>query len=440
MTPFWSDGQTHIYLGDVLATLREMPDESVHMVCCSPPYWGLRDYGTATWEGGAEGCGHIEIRGGNGEKSAKQVSSAGTQGYAYRDTCGKCGARRIDQQLGLEPTPEAHVAAMVEVFREVRRVLRSDGTAWVNYGDSYANDTKWGGSTGGKHVSALHGDTGIGRQKTVTGLKPKDLVGMPWRVAFALQADGWWLRSDIIWAKPNPMPESVTDRPTKAHEYVFLLTKSARYFYDADAVREEHAEASLARYENGGAGANGKPYAMQQSPRGNPAGRNSRSVWTIATEPYAAAHFATFPTELPRRCILAGTSERGVCSDCGAPWERVTETPQYPKELRAKPGDPGVKVGYGNPEVNTTGSGAKMQAWRNENPPQTVAWRPTCTHEAPTVPAIVLDPFLGSGTTAWVAKTLGRRAVGIELNPEYAALAVKRNQQMAMMETGAAWA
>jgi hypothetical protein len=189
VTPYYADPWLTVYEGDCRVVLASLPAESVHTVLTSPPYWGLRDYGSPG-------------------------------------------------QLGLEPTPEEYVANMVAVFREVRRVLRADGTLWLNLGDSYANDTKWGGSSGGKHVAALHGQTGIGRQKVTTGLKAKDLVGIPWRVAFALQADGWYLRSDIIWAKPNPMPESVTDRPTKAHEYLFLLSKSARYYYDADAVRE----------------------------------------------------------------------------------------------------------------------------------------------------------------------------------------------------------
>lgn len=174
---------------DVMDGLRQLPDESVHCVVTSPPYWGLRDYG-------------------------------------------------VDGQIGLEETPQAFVDRMVDVFREVRRVLREDGTCWVNLGDSYANDGKWGGATSGKHVASLHGNTGIGRGKKTTGLKSKDLVGIPWRVALALQADGWWLRRDIIWHKPNPMPESATDRCTTAHEYLFHLTKSADYFYDADAVAE----------------------------------------------------------------------------------------------------------------------------------------------------------------------------------------------------------
>jgi hypothetical protein len=207
--------------------------------------------------------------------------------------CAKCGAKRIDSQIGLEKTPAAYVAQIVAAMREVWRVLRDDGTLWLNLGDSYANDTKWGGSTGGKHVSALHGEP-VGRGKRETGLKAKDLLGIPWRVAFALQDDGWYLRSDIIWAKPNPMPESVTDRPTKAHEYVFLLAKQPRYFYDAEAIAEPSG------------GANGSSFVSEYDRETKPglgmgerkesATRNARSVWQIATQPYSGAHFATTTT------------------------------------------------------------------------------------------------------------------------------------------------
>jgi DNA modification methylase len=299
--------------GDALTRLREMPDASVQCVVTSPPYWGLRCYG-------------------------------------------------VEGQLGLEPTPELYVAKMVEVFREVRRVLRDDGTCFLNLGDSYANDTKWGGASGGKHVVALHGKTGIGRQKVCTGLKPKDLVGIPWRLAFALQADGWYLRADIIWAKGlsfcpsysgSVMPESVTDRPTKGHEYLFLLTKSKSYYYDAEAVRErsspdmEH-RASRGHTRGGTKVATERNDAETLRPEQiTAAGRNLRSVWAINPEPYSEAHFATFPQALVEPCIKAGT--------------KIDDT--------------------------------------------------------------VLDPFCGSGTTGIVALRLGREFIGIELNPEYVEMA-----------------
>lgn len=324
---------TRILIGDVRDRLRELADESVHCVVTSPPYFGLRDYGMAG-------------------------------------------------QIGLEASPEAFVDTLVSVFREVRRVLRSDGTLWLNLGDSYANDGKWGGSTGGKHVSALHGDSGIGRRKLSTGLKPKDLIGIPWRVAFALQADGWWLRQDIIWSKPNPMPESVTDRCTKAHEYLFLLSKAAAYFFDAEAIAEPLSAASVTRLAqdvDGQTGSHRVPGKMNgamkavrsqklaaraiarsgvqsggvaQSTLGQDAvgHRNRRSVWTIATQPFSEAHFATFPPGLVEPCILAGCTADGT----------------------------------------------------------------------------VLDPFFGAGTTGLVAERLGRNCIGIELNPAYAEIARRR--------------
>lgn len=321
-----------ILVGDVREKLAELPAGSVQTCVTSPPYWGLRDYGH-------------------------------------------------EGQIGLEPTPDAYVAAMVEVFRGVWRVLRDDATLWLNLGDSYANDTKWGGSSGGKHVSALHGNSGVGRGKRATGLKPKDLVGIPWTVAFALRADGWYLRSDIIWSKPNPMPESVQDRPTKAHEYIFLLTKQERYVYDAAAIREPQKEVSIARVERANTGTHapgqtphrgiaGPRERRTDKPRGHgrrhagfndrwdamekdqqqEAGANKRSVWTVATQPYPDAHFATYPEALITPCILAGS----------------------------RPGD------------------------------------------------TVLDPFTGSGTTGAVAVAHGRHFVGCELNPAYVTLARRR--------------
>jgi len=299
--------------GDALEQLQSLESKSVQCCVTSPPYWGLRDYGATS-------------------------------------------------QLGLEPTPEAYVVNMVAMFREVGRVLRDDGTLWLNLGDSYAGSGTYQNSRPGNPInnSRASNRNGCG---SVPGLKPKDLCGIPWRLAFALQADGWYLRSDIIWHKPNPMPESVTDRPTKSHEYIFLLTKSSRYFWDAEAIREPLSEVSLqqieyfkkngarneqsdkvfdvSRRDSGGAlntkGCGSRGSAMDL------AGRNKRSVWTIPTQPYADAHFATFPEELPKLCILAGS--------------KLDDT--------------------------------------------------------------VLDPFAGSGTTGKVAIELGRRAILIELNPDY---------------------
>jgi DNA modification methylase len=326
MTQTW-----HFLTGDVRERLTELPDASVQCCVTSPPYWGLRDYG-------------------------------------------------IDGQLGLEPTPDAYVQSMVEVFRDVRRVLRDDGTLWMNIGDSYAGSGPSGasyqsettkrreagnGMDGAFRVSKKLAERGLSyaNKKPVAppGLKSKDLVGIPWRVAFALQADGWYLRSDIIWNKPNPMPESVTDRPTKSHEYVFLLTKSARYYYDAEAIREEGKDwttggpgVGIKETQHYGVGNGGnaglKGIAARYKTGEQAAGRNCRSVWTLTTQPYPDAHFATFPEALPERCITAGT----------------------------KLGD------------------------------------------------TVLDPFAGSGTTGQVAVQLGRSFIGIELNAAYADLARTR--------------
>jgi len=324
------------------------------------------------------------------------------------------------------------VQHIVEVFREVRWVLRKDGTVWLNLGDSYANDTKWGGSTGGKHAKGLHGQTGVGRQKVSTGVKPKDLVGVPWRVAFALQADGWWLRSDIIWSKPNPMPESVTDRPTRSHEYVFLLTKSARYFYDAEAIREPQSEGTFERYgreanrgtiptfnKSGGSDRKNESFAAATSQAILAGGRNKRSVWTIPTQAFPDVHFATFPEALVKPCIQAGTSERGCCAECGAPWERVLQ----PDAERAMQ----LGTGYHDHRDDLTqGMSQEKKMPQPKGGYITLGWRPTCKHEGEPVPCTVLDPFAGSGTVGLVAKKAGRRAILIELKPEYCQMAVQR--------------
>mgnify|MGYP000877136151 CR=1 FL=1 len=302
-----------LHVGDCLETLRTLPDNSVHCCVTSPPYWGLRDYGHAG-------------------------------------------------QIGLEQTPDEYVGRLVEVFREVRRVLRDDGTVWLNLGDSYAGGKGQNGNSKARLTAAARGykqAAGTVLMATrpidlpIDGLKPKDLVGIPWRVAFALQADGWWLRQDIIWHKPNPMPESVRDRCTKAHEYVFLLTKSARYFYDAAAVAEPSIYPDDNRKARSTVDQKRMPTASIAGVRPGSAtyaNRNRRSVWTVTTKPYKGAHFATMPPELAETCIRAG------CPVGGA----------------------------------------------------------------------VLDPFTGSGTTLAVAVANGRQAVGIELNAEYAGLVHER--------------
>lgn len=398
-----------------------MEARSVHCVVTSPPYFGLRSY-----SGGAA-------------------------------------------EIGQEASPEQFVEVMVRVFREVHRVLRDDGTLWLNLGDSYANDGKWGGHTGGKHVKALHCSP-IGRNKRYTGLKPKSLIGIPWRVALALQADGWILRQEIIWNKTNAMPESVRDRPTCAHEQIFLFSKRPHYFYDSEAIAEPSAED---RYR-GASFTRGKTLAAAEAShrvsrreRIELDTRNKRSVWSVGVGRYRGAHFATFPPPLIEPCILAGTSSHGCCSFCGAPWKRVTRrsgeldarrpqsrraleifeqaglTPAHAQALRAV----GLAdAGQNRATMSGTGRNAsEVQRLANEAKSalngyarefllgriETDGWKPNCrcqNADAP-MPCTVLDPFSGAGTTALVALQHGRRAVGIELNPRYIAIAEQRIQQ-----------
>ena len=254
-----------LHLGDCREILQTLPEQSVNCCVTSPPYFGLRDYGMA-------------------------------------------------EQIGLEPTPERFVAELVGVFREVRRVLRDDGTLWLNLGDSYAVNG------GGRAYGASDGAVGRAEapgfpRRAPQGLKPKDLIGIPWRVAFALQADGWYLRQDIIWHKPNPMPESVTDRCTKAHEYIFLLSKSARYYYDADAIKEPANKNAAGSLFHAGKTATHQLGRASTIERAETDARNRRSVWTIATQPYSGAHFATFPPALVEPCILAGCPVGGTVLD-----------------------------------------------------------------------------------------------------------------------------
>lgn len=320
--------------GDALVRLKELASGSAQCCVTSPPYYGLRDY--------------------------KSV-----------------------MQIGIEATPQEYVARLVAVLEEVGRVLRPDGTLWLNLGDT---------------------------------LDGKQLVGIPWRVAFALQDAGWLLRSDIIWHKPNPMPESVKDRPTKAHEHIFLLTKSAEYFYDADAIAEIsltvnafNGGRSGKSISNGDRGDNGRAGIVGDGTR------NARDVWTIATNPYPDAHFATFPPDLPERCILAGTSSYGCCLACGAPYTRMVEVAE--------------RVRHTN-EAQTVGSGRGASADRSKHAPPplrvTTGWQATCQCNAEVVPCTVLDPFAGSGTTLATAMHLGRNGVGVELNPAYVRLAHNR--------------
>ena len=438
-----------VICGDVFDKLPEIPTGIIHCIITSPPYWGLRDYG-------------------------------------------------VDGQIGLEKTPEEYIAKMVQVFREVWRVLRDDGTLWLNMGDSYVGSGKGGGGCFESMHESRRRDTAIvPRQNNgAAGLKPKDLCGIPWRVALALQADGWYLRQDIIWHKPNPMPESVTDRCTKAHEYIFLLTKKPRYYCDMDAIRVPQVESNDARPRMGQG-----PNTQYNQKRKNwhdhkddlqvgnrigpkedhPAGKNKRSVWTandltdfvkwiieehpeidvnkyfdiekkdvwtVPTAPYKEAHFATFPPKLIEPCILAGTSDFGCCDICSMPWERVVK----------KEGKKRKTLNCGNMDdrgVTRTTAGLATAANTGFVKNTTIGWRPMCScwddeyrkyprsgkykrrkgqdvcdtwfgrvrkrpgkDSWPHKPAIVLDPFMGSGTVAAVAYENNRYYIGIDLNPD----------------------
>ena len=370
---------------------RQLPlaDESVQCCVTSPPYWGLRSY-----QGG-------------------------------------------ENMIGLEPTFDEHLANLVAVFREVRRVLRKDGTCWLNYGDAYAGS--WGDyrptGTGGQRSKSTDRWERAGSLPTTMlppacnakkqGLKPKDLMLMPARVALALQADGWWVRSEIIWHKPNPMPESVTDRPTNAHEKVFLLTKATRYFYDAEAVRHQKSLDTIARdnrssyYEAHTPPESSNHSGLKDRGAHPPTTANLRNVWTIPTQGVSAAHFATFPEKLIEPCILAGTSAEGACAKCGAPWERVVikvfERATDRSEERTIRESGTEKE---NPDWGWKGS------QRGSTITSTLSWKPTCECEAERVPCTVLDPFVGSGTTLRVATRLNRRGIGCDLG--YQDIAVKR--------------
>ncbi len=381
-----------LLIGDALETLRTLPAESVHCCVCSPPYFGLRSY----------------------------LSE---------------GHPKKPKEIGLEQTPAAYVARLVEIFREVRRILHREGTLWIVLGDSYAC-----GGNGPRDASRgpkpSRNDHAPAHMKRRTGLKPKDLIGIPWMTAFALRDDGWWLRSDICWAKPAPMPERVTDRPTSSHEHVFLFAKKALYYYDPVAV----AEPAVSIHRSG----NGYKRPARLSCDGRegdetpPADtRNLRDVWRISTEAYSGAHFGVYPPALIVPCILAGTSAHGHCPACGAGWRRVVEKGRSAWEIRKQSGEP-LRAGRAGMGSFRHMNGRMMKAWKVANPDYEMEWRPGCRCDLPPEPAVVLDPFAGSGTTLSVAVGHGRHALGIELNAEYAPLVQQRLGMFLSIEQQAA--
>jgi DNA modification methylase len=498
-----------IICGDCLAVMRAWPDRCLHMGVTSPPYWGLRDYGIepSIW-GGDSSCEHEWGEWKESHDVREEPSSGKSrttdrcygeqsrrfdgnhQKHSHGAWCTKCGAWR--GCYGLEPTVELYIEHTVLIFREVRRVLRDDGTLWLNLGDSYNSNPSWGrGKTTleGRHQDAIPQKPAGGwlsHAKTET-LKPKDLCGIPWRVAMALQADGWYLRQDIIWHKPNPMPESVADRCTKAHEYLFMLSKSPRYYYDAEAIkeegvghqmsREEYAEALRRTSEQWYVRVSGTPKSGSKSDNNltagkcPPGGRNKRSVWTVATAPFKEAHFATFPPDLIRPCIRAGTSAKGCCPKCGAPWQRVVRKSGSSRNVND------VKL----PEQHLNDGDRRSNNRQDVSMSTTIGWRPTCEccepewsercdvlfeglaakrrsrdarkrwqqdkanrwyerayryadaclmpREHPMFgadPCTVFDPFMGAGTTAIVAAQERRDYIGIEIKPEYCDMARRR--------------
>ena len=343
-----------LIIGDCIKSMQCMPEKSVQTCVTSPPYFGLRDYGTAQWIGGDPNCDH---KGDTFKRHAISDSQEKPKEF-FKQQCRKCGAKRKDKQIGLEQTPEEFVNKLVEVFREVRRVLKDDGTLWLNLGDSYVGTGAKGEHDDPKYPQLNQSQKITPVNQKIEGLKRKDLIGIPWRVAFALQSDGWYLRQDIIWSKPNPMPEPVKDRCTKSHEYIFLLSKSPKYYYDHEAIKEDCSESNIQDFmrrktlNNKGKGSGTYEEARPDLARSRsdymPSGfkRNKRSVWEVTPKPYSGAHFAVYPPELIEPCILAAT----------------------------KKGD------------------------------------------------TVLDPFGGSGTTAGVALKNKRKAILCELNPEYASI------------------
>ena len=479
MDAYWDNGTTALYNAD--AQQIPLPDKSVHCVVTSPPYWGLRSYGHWTMQtlwGDWEHFPESRRYRGESHRFMLRWRAAERGGIFCRHGCCWIGC------LGLEPTFALYVEHLVKVFRDVKRVLRDDGTLWLNLGDSY--------TSGGRktqvpdNLGRATRSSGFARRAMPETLKPKDLLGQPWHIAFALQHDGaanvqemraveramnaiedvyqeqdepvpdavqaalnilmseyaeakadsWYIRSAIVWHKLNSMPESVTDRPTSAHEMIFLLSKRPVYFFDQEAAREKQSETTIKHFgdnlrnatgtketKRGGSSRANKSFTAATTAAVLPHGRNMRNVWPMPIQGRHDAHFATFPDELPRRCIQAGTSEHGVCRECGRPWERLVEVSggtignswhDHKRDM-----EEGQRAAF---------SGGLASADMGQGPyqRQTVGWSPACQCDAERVPATVLDPFAGSGTTCHIAQTLGRNSVGLDLSEQYLRIARQR--------------
>jgi len=422
-----------IRVGDVREQLRQLDAKSVQCVVTSPPYFNLRDYGTAKWHGGDTDCQHkgrdVLVKSGG---PGKQYTNVGSNAVFGGDC--PCGAVREDKQIGMEATPAEFVATLVDVFREVRRVLRDDGVLFVNLADSRAGSGKGPQGNGLKASYWTKPETvKLAGAKTSDGIRAKSLMLIPARFAIAMSDDGWIVRDQIVWAKKAPMPESVRDRCTSSWEPIWMFTKQARYFWDAAAV----AQPSVSDHPSG----NGykRPEQLSRGGRGQDepwqvqATSNMRNVWHLSPEPSREAHYASFPTEIPRRCILAATSQAGQCAKCGSPWARVVERERgTPGEVRGYQAGvssttASVRHGKGSPNAVVRANSMQMTA-RGGVKSENLGWQPSCICEdaGPPVPQTVLDPFVGSGTTLLVADRLERNGIGIDLNAEYAEIARRR--------------
>lgn len=495
MTDVPTDLRPLILQGNVVDVLASLPPDSFHCVVTSPPYFGQRLYATdpQIWAGESahpHSWSPTSPRRRRASADATSEVEKPTLGGRNYDAIGgescPCGAWR--GELGLEPTPDLYISHLADVCDAVRRVLRPDGVFWLNIGDTYS--THPAGVTGIRRWknSGLNNRDNTGAEQSGSvdkrgpGYKEKDLLMIPALAALELRSRGWYLRADVIWAKPNCMPESARDRPTASHEHVFLLAKSKSYFYDQDAARNPYRQATMpeigekyrgiatkAFREYGAQDASNAKRSMVQSlERHN--GSNLRNVWWISPQPFPEAHFATFPEDLVETCLRLGTSERGSCPSCGAPWRRITRTsyvkspvhgpgsnmsgrkdtehtddhmvagranketladlPRVAKVTETLGWEPSIGLGY--PWVGRTGNPQTSESLHRDEggvhrDAVTTGWRGVCNCAAkPTLPCLVLDPFAGSGTTLVVARRLGLRSVGVELNPEYCVIAERR--------------